>query len=290
MWTHLGSRHALLTATALLLTAFATACGDDGAPAADADVVPDLAQILVIADFDRGAQAVPAYADSLRVTVSAPSGVALPNTFPNPFLLSRTNGQLHIAELEANEGAYLFDMAALRGDVVVGTAQRSVVVAADDFLQIDVSANLESQVESVVVEGPAMVQLGEDGQFTAFARDSEGATLFSDGFEWTSAGTSSLSVHPETGLVSAISIGSGKVRARLRGSLISAELDVLANTKIAYVSDVDGNFEIYTMNSDGSGKVRLTDEATSDLEPSFSRDGSKLAFSGARGGGTVNVF
>ncbi len=290
MWTHLGSRHALLTATALLLIPFATACGDDGAPAADADVAPDVAQILVIADFDRGSQTVPAYADSLRVTVTAPSGVALPNTFPNPFLLNRTNGQLHLADLEANEGAYLFDMAALTGDVVVGTAQRSVAIAADDFLQIDVSANLDSQVESVVVEGAGIVQLGEAAPFTAFAKDSEGATLFTNGFEWSSSDTASLTVHPEIGLVTAISLGSAMVRARLRGSLFTAELEVLANTKIAYVSDRDGNFEIYTMNTDGSDPVRLTDELTSDLEPTFSHDGSKLAFSGAQGGGTLNIF
>ncbi len=40
--------------------------------------------------------------------------------------------------------------------------------------------------------------------------------------------------------------------------------------------------ELYTMNADGSGFVRLTDNAVSDIDPSFSPDGSKLAFSSTR--------
>lgn len=48
--------------------------------------------------------------------------------------------------------------------------------------------------------------------------------------------------------------------------------------KIAF-SSFDGNdFEIYKMNTDGTGQVRLTDNSTSDGVPDWSPNGSKLVF------------
>ena len=47
---------------------------------------------------------------------------------------------------------------------------------------------------------------------------------------------------------------------------------------IAFTSDRDGNQEIYVMNPDGTGQTRLTNNAASDYQPSFSFDGTKIAF------------
>src|SRR5204862_933601 len=44
----------------------------------------------------------------------------------------------------------------------------------------------------------------------------------------------------------------------------------------------DGNYEIYSMNDDGSGVTRLTNNTVSDLDPSWSPDGAKIVFSSAR--------
>ena len=41
-------------------------------------------------------------------------------------------------------------------------------------------------------------------------------------------------------------------------------------TKIAFMSDRDGNLEIYIMNIDGSEKVNLTNNPAYDVGPSFS--------------------
>ncbi|PWU23208.1 MAG: hypothetical protein C5B48_09020 [Candidatus Rokuibacteriota bacterium] len=48
--------------------------------------------------------------------------------------------------------------------------------------------------------------------------------------------------------------------------------------KIAFVSDRDGNAEIYVMNADGTGVTRLTDDPGSEREPAWSPDGQKLVF------------
>jgi TolB protein len=48
--------------------------------------------------------------------------------------------------------------------------------------------------------------------------------------------------------------------------------------QIAFVSDRDGNFEIYTMHPDGSGVRRLTYNNALDSSPAWSPDGQHIAF------------
>ena len=52
----------------------------------------------------------------------------------------------------------------------------------------------------------------------------------------------------------------------------------------AFVSDRDGNLEIYTAKVDGSEVVRLTDDEAADRWPAFSPDGAYIAFSSERTG------
>lgn len=54
--------------------------------------------------------------------------------------------------------------------------------------------------------------------------------------------------------------------------------------KIAFVSQRDGNREIYAVNADGSNPVNLTNNIGSDEEPAFSRNGAKIAFRSTRDG------
>jgi len=57
------------------------------------------------------------------------------------------------------------------------------------------------------------------------------------------------------------------------------------DSRIAFVSDRDGNREIYTVNSDGTGLVRLTNDPAKDEAPVWSPDGSRIAFISDRSGG-----
>ncbi|MBI2885845.1 MAG: PD40 domain-containing protein [Chloroflexi bacterium] len=53
---------------------------------------------------------------------------------------------------------------------------------------------------------------------------------------------------------------------------------------IAYVSVQNGNWEVYLMNPDGGGQVRLTNEPATDGDLTWSPDGTKLAFTSNRTG------
>ncbi len=54
--------------------------------------------------------------------------------------------------------------------------------------------------------------------------------------------------------------------------------------RIAFVSDRDGNSEIYVVNSDGTGQRRLTDNSSDDRAFAWSPDGSRIVFLSDRTG------
>ena len=51
-----------------------------------------------------------------------------------------------------------------------------------------------------------------------------------------------------------------------------------ANGRIAFETTRDGNFEIYSMNPDGSDQVNLTRDPAEDTDPVWSPDGTRIAF------------
>ena len=50
------------------------------------------------------------------------------------------------------------------------------------------------------------------------------------------------------------------------------------NGRIAYASNADGDFEIYTVKPDGTGKKRVTDNEAIDYFPAWSPNGKRIAY------------
>ncbi|MBT5536031.1 hypothetical protein HOK31_23370, partial [Candidatus Poribacteria bacterium] len=59
---------------------------------------------------------------------------------------------------------------------------------------------------------------------------------------------------------------------------------LMENSRIAFVTDRDGNDEIYLMRVDGSELVNLTNDASADVDPAWSPEGDKIAFASDRDG------
>ena len=60
--------------------------------------------------------------------------------------------------------------------------------------------------------------------------------------------------------------------------------DVCEAARIVFDSKRDGNWDVYVMNADGTGKTRLTDGEYHDGSAAFSPDGSLIAFASGRDG------
>jgi dipeptidyl aminopeptidase/acylaminoacyl peptidase len=60
-------------------------------------------------------------------------------------------------------------------------------------------------------------------------------------------------------------------------------------TRIAFVSERDGNKNIYVMNADGSGQTRLTATPQDERWPTWSPDGKKIAFADLQNGDVVTM-
>ena len=70
----------------------------------------------------------------------------------------------------------------------------------------------------------------------------------------------------------------------------SALTAATAASRIAFASDRDGNWEIYVVNADGSGLVRLTNDPAADSTPSWSPDGRRIAFTSTRDGNAETYY
>ena len=66
--------------------------------------------------------------------------------------------------------------------------------------------------------------------------------------------------------------------------LISVLAQAPEKSQIVFVSDRDGNWELYVMDVDGQNQRRLTNDTADDFSPAWSPDGRKIAFTSGRDG------
>ncbi|MBP6373296.1 MAG: PD40 domain-containing protein [Flavobacterium sp.] len=62
------------------------------------------------------------------------------------------------------------------------------------------------------------------------------------------------------------------------------ETEKVSNGRIVFASDMDGNFELYSIQNNGSDLQRLTSDLGIDAHPCYSPDGKNIAFTGQRNG------
>ena len=67
-------------------------------------------------------------------------------------------------------------------------------------------------------------------------------------------------------------------------SITNGSTSIDNQEQIVFVSRVNGNSEIYSINPDGTGLTRLTNNSSEDVYPNYSPDGSKIVFSSKRTG------
>jgi TolB protein len=67
-------------------------------------------------------------------------------------------------------------------------------------------------------------------------------------------------------------------------SFTQTESEKIGNGRIVFESDMDGNFELYSIQNNGSDLQRLTSDLGIDAHPCFSPDGKNIAFTSQRNG------
>jgi Tol biopolymer transport system component len=79
----------------------------------------------------------------------------------------------------------------------------------------------------------------------------------------------------------------------LSGDTSAAQTDAAVSpdgSRIAYVTDKDGNTELYVMNVDGSNAQRLTNTPATEGAPSWTPDGTRIVYASNSADGTTGTF
>ena len=101
-----------------------------------------------------------------------------------------------------------------------------------------------------------------------------GVTVFNAAHQYNTAGVSNIAVTATDDDTGSTNGGASVTVSQPSGG------------KIAFASLRDGNYEIYSMNPDGSNQTRLTNNTAFDSYPAISPDGNRIAFASQRDGNT----
>jgi len=178
-----------------------------------------------------------------------------------------------------NEGIAVVDADGIVTAQGVGTATITATASGGASGNAAVNVVLAGSVE--VTPTSTDVEVGLGVQLTAVVRDGNGDEIVGAPIEWSSDNESSAYVSAD-GLVMGTSTGSGNVTATSGAESATAAINVIDGqvlpADLVFGGEWEGNAEIYVRSADGVSIRNATTDPSLDVLPTWSPDGSRIAF------------
>jgi len=190
------------------------------------------------------------------------------------------NGRYELKGLPLNEDLTLTVEAKAQSSLQFVTTELGVRASAPGAAEQEVTVlapDVESQISGVTIAPEtAVLALDQSQQFAVVVTGYAGPLKPT---WWTTGGIGTVDTD---GLFAATTLGSGTVHVTL-GSW-DAPASVTVTGRILFSSTRDGDYEIYSMNPDGTGQSRITYSPATDYLPAWSPDMRKIAYTSNLGG------